>query len=329
MLLLFFSLSSAAWLHMAAAAQICDYTKGRWQGDDWISPNCPLPSHREAGAFFQEYLRSERMCFVGDSLTVQQWGDLAPLLGRNATSRSRMHECDFLVKTSTGSSGCGKSRYPLRVDLRAAPIFPYVIRNERCSTVIIGGGAHFFKVENGQNRQVLFEGSKSACPQSRCDKFSAFEAALRTVRHTLEQENFTGNVIWTTISPSHFSTGNWTNGTCEASLRYANATDTVPTLPKKQTKELNQGPAASRDADTFLFNKYGHQAWQGTTLKFSSLNITELSSLRPDAHKGLLQRGNTMLWDCLHWNTKSGVVRTWSRALALTLKRMTEPLSRG
>ena len=60
------------------------------------------------------------------------------------------------------------------------------------------------------------------------------------------------------------------------------------------------------------YNAIARAAWKNTTLDLRFLEISELSWLRPDAHKGYDHKKKT--WDCSHY--LHFVPDTWNRVLA-------------
>lgn len=322
-----------------------DYLYWRWK-----PRQCDLP--RFDPNRFLQLLENKHLAFVGDSMARNQLESLLCMLATVSTpnliyrngedNKFRRWHFDshnitvsvywspFLVKGIEKSVASGLNHNKLYLD---SVDERWAADLESMDMIVLSIG-HWFL-----HPAVYFEGdSVLGCHlciglnHTQIGFFDVFRKAIRTTLKTIVErrgENGNGNgidVILTTFSPAHFEGRLWDSlGACN---------QTQPYKEEEKVLEITDVEMRKGEIEEVEAMKVNGKQLKGFRLE--ALDITRLSSLRPDGHPGAYMYANPFANgipehvhnDCVHW-CLPGPVDTWNQILLEVYKRWEVQSRRG
>ncbi|KAJ3677434.1 hypothetical protein LUZ60_003158 [Juncus effusus] len=301
------------------------FEKFKWQPKD-----CQMPSF--SGPKFLKRMRNKTLAFIGDSLGRQQFQsllcmitggkpdplvtDVGPefdLVKKPGAIRPdgwayRFDEsnttvlfywsaslCELEPVWSNGSGLGGKPvSFKLHLDRPVGFLTTYL---HRFDVLVLNTGHHWNRGKFQGNNWIMHASGKPVINTTLYDLTNAKNLTLRSISKYLDSQiaqNPNLKVFLRTLSPRHFSNGDWnTGGSCNNTIPLANGDEVA--------LEMSSDDVAER-------------AVNGLRVKL--LDITGLSRLRDEAHisKYSLKGINEGASDCLHW-CLPGVPDTWNEIL--------------
>ncbi|KAJ8422590.1 hypothetical protein Cgig2_025060 [Carnegiea gigantea] len=294
------------------------YEKFRWQPKD-----CDLEEFQ--GSKFLQRMRNKTLAFIGDSLGQQQFQSLMCMtVGNEAIPHvidvgkeynlvkphKKAHPNGWAYRFLTTNTTILFYWSPCLCDLvrfRRSKIAMHLDRPPaflrkflpRLNVLVLNTGHHWSPVKFHSNHWVIHVGGESTPSM---DIGQARNFTIHSVVKWVDsriQHHPSLIAFYRTISPRHFSNGEWYNGgACD---------NTVPFMTKKN--EIQTYKSSDLVPAT---------AVQGTRVKL--LDVTALSELRDEGHVSKYGvRAKHGIQDCLHW-CLPGIPDTWNEILFAQLQ---------
>ncbi|XP_042516171.1 protein trichome birefringence-like 16 [Macadamia integrifolia] len=306
------------------ACRLTQRTKFSYEGFRWQPQNCEMPDF-ERSAFLRR-MKDKTLAFVGDSLGRQQFQSLMCMasggeespevqdVGRKyglVKARGALRPDGWAYrfpKTNTtilyywSASLCDleplnitdpATNFAMHLDRPAAFLRRYL---SRFDVLVLNTGHHWNRGKLRANRWVMHVKGKPNNDRKLAVIGNAKNFAVRSVIKWLNSQlpkHPRLKAFFRTISPRHFSHGDWNSGgSCD------------------NTAPLSRGTEVSQDASS---DSAVESAVKGTGLKI--LDITALSELRDEGHISRYSiKGTEGVNDCLHW-CLPGIPDTWNELL--------------
>mmetsp|Transcript_29268 Transcript_29268/g.82574 ORF Transcript_29268/g.82574 Transcript_29268/m.82574 type:complete len:350 (-) Transcript_29268:413-1462(-) len=278
-------------------------TRGTAAGSfQWKPRGCELPQF--TAHTLLECLRNRRLAFLGDSLA-GNWVNAIKCILSSEKSKSLLNSAElfyplynfsissrrsnFLVTKSLLGSKKGKLKKEAYV-LNLRTVDPgWTAMLPQMTDIVFVTGPHWAKESR------FYQDGGRLDPKVKPEQ--AIAVAAETVAKAAA--GFQGRKFWLSHPPTHFKGGMWhKGGKCDSFT----------------------GPELMRAKESARHNHLLASSLAGSGIHI--LNITHLSSMRPDAHPANLQTyngpGGVKLQDCVHW-CLPGVPDTWTELLAYEL----------
>ncbi|KAL9242199.1 hypothetical protein vseg_016222 [Gypsophila vaccaria] len=296
----------------------------------WKPRDCELPKFNPKR--FLNLMRNKEFAFIGDSISRNQAQSLLCILSqvelpeenidygkRQATFVFPSYNftlvviwSPYFIKANTTSSVDLKIYLDELDENWTAQynVFDYV--------VIVGGPWFMRTITLYENNTV--QGCHNCPGKTNLTDFGldySYRKALNRVFNFIAGSSHKPQVLFMTITPSHYEHGNWDDG------GYCNRK-----VPVKEGREVNlsEGDGIMYEVGIQEFDK----AINGTSDNVKLFDTTYLSLLRPDGHPGLYRIDYSMVKDknanatasndCLHW-CLPGPIDTWNELMFEMLMR--------
>ncbi|KAH9626683.1 hypothetical protein KSS87_021584 [Heliosperma pusillum] len=272
----------------------------------WKPRDCELPKFDPER--FLNFMRNKSFAFIGDSINRNHVQSLLCILSQEALDQNstiivQVEEAKviyqderfksmtvvfpsynftlariwapFLLKADTFEDNNGVSSADIKLDLDKLEE-NWSMQYKDFDYVIIGGGQWFLKTaiyhENDQVQGCHY------CPGKNLTELGfdyAYRKAINRVLDFITSSNPKTQVLFRTITPSHFENGQWHNGgTCKRKVPFKgneiNVTETDRIFYEIEMQEFDKASSVASK--------------KGITLKL--FDSTQLSLLRPDGHPG-------------------------------------------
>ncbi|KAJ4965712.1 hypothetical protein NE237_017561 [Protea cynaroides] len=311
------------WLSGMWACRLTQRTDS-FEGFRWQPENCDMPNFE--GSAFLRRMKDKTLAFVGDSLGRQQFQSLVCMVsgGRESPKVQDVGREYGLVKargairpdgwayrfptTNTtilyywSASLCDleplnitdpATYFAMHLDRPAAFLRQYI---SRFDVLVLNTGHHWNNGKLRANRWVMYvngmRNNDKKLAEIRNAKNFVVHSVVKWLNSQLPQHPRL-KAFFRTISPRHFSNGDWNTG--------GNCDNTTP---------LSRGAEVSQDESS---DPVVESAVKGTGVKI--LDITALSELRDEGHMSRYSiKATEGVNDCLHW-CLPGIPDTWNELL--------------
>ncbi|KAH0652399.1 hypothetical protein KY289_030077 [Solanum tuberosum] len=312
------------WLSDMWACRLTQRTDFSYEGYRWQPENCEMPDFN--GSEFLRRMQDKTIAFIGDSLGRQQFQSLMCM----ATGGEDMPEVENvgwkygLVKprgairpdgwayrfpnTNTtilyywSASLCGiepfnvtdpATKSAMNLDQPPAFLRKYL---DQFDVVVLNTGHHWNRGKINANRWVMHVDGKPVVNRKLAEIGNAKNFTVYSIARWLDSQIASRPQLkgfFRTISPRHFSNGDWnTGGRCDN------------TIPLTKGNEVQQ----EESSDPVIGD-----AVKGTKVKL--LDITAISELRDEGHISHYSlKASEGINDCLHW-CLPGIPDTWNELL--------------
>lgn len=317
------------WLSDMWACRLTQRTDFSYEGYRWQPENCEMPDFN--GSEFLRRMQDKTIAFIGDSLGRQQFQSLMCM----ATGGEDMPEVENvgwkygLVKprgairpdgwayrfpnTNTtilyywSASLCGiepfnvtdpATKSAMNLDQPPAFLIKYL---DQFDVVVLNTGHHWNRGKINANRWVMHVNGKPVVNRKLAEIGNAKNFTVYSIARWLDSQIASRPQLkgfFRTISPRHFSNGDWnTGGRCDN------------TIPLTKGNEVQQ----EESSDPVIGD-----AVKGTKVKL--LDITAISELRDEGHISHYSlKASEGINDCLHW-CLPGIPDTWNELLYAQLQ---------
>ncbi|KAH6810317.1 TRICHOME BIREFRINGENCE-LIKE 16 [Perilla frutescens var. frutescens] len=309
------------WLSEMWSCRLTQRKDFSYEGYRWQPNDCEMPEFR--GAEVLRRMQDKTIAFIGDSLGRQQFQSLM-CMASDGEEKPEVESVEwkyglsiprgairpdgwayrFPITNTTilyywSASLCGiepinitdpATEYAMHLDRPPAFLEQYL---PQFDVVILNTGHHWNRGKLRANRWVMYAEGKPVTNRKLAEMGNAKNYTLHSIARWLDSRITLHphlKVFLRTISPRHFSNGEWnTGGNCDN-----------PT-PLLKGSEVFQ----NRSSDPVV-----EDAVRGTKVKL--LDITALSELRDEAHISHYSRkASEGINDCLHW-CLPGIPDTWN-----------------
>lgn len=309
------------WLSEMWACRLTQRIDFSYEGYRWQPNDCEMPKFE--GTEFLRRMQDKTIAFIGDSLGRQQFQSLMCMAsGGEEHPEVESVEWKYGLSVARGAirpdgwayrfpatnttilyywsaSLCGiepinitdpATEYAMHLDRPPAFLERYL---PQFDVVILNTGHHWNRGKLRANKWVMYAEGKPVINRKLAEMGNAKNYTLYSIARWLDSQILLHphlKVFLRTISPRHFSNGEWnTGGSCDN-----------PT-PLLKGSEVFQ----NQSSDPVVEN-----AVRGTRVKL--LDITALSELRDEAHISHYSRkASEGINDCLHW-CLPGIPDTWN-----------------
>ncbi|PIM99244.1 hypothetical protein CDL12_28261 [Handroanthus impetiginosus] len=312
------------WLSDMWACRLTQRTDFSYEGYRWQPSNCEMPEFE--GAEFLRRMEDKTIAFIGDSLGRQQFQSLMCMIsgGEDKPEVENVGWKYGLVKpkgavrpdgwayrfpdTNTtilyywSASLCGiepinatgpTTEFAMHLDRPPSFLKRYL---PQFNAVILNTGHHWNRGKLRANRWVMYANGKPVTDRKLAEMGNAKNYTLYSIIRWLDSQiplHPQLKVFLRTISPRHFSNGDWnTGGSCDNLL------------------PLSKGSKVFQDESS---DPVVEGAVRGTKVKI--LDITALSELRDEGHISRYSiKASDGINDCLHW-CLPGIPDAWNELL--------------
>ncbi|KAI5679722.1 hypothetical protein M9H77_00949 [Catharanthus roseus] len=321
---LYSGLGCKQWLSDMWACRLTQRTNFSYEGYRWQPQSCEMPEFKRID--FLKRMQDKTLAFIGDSLGRQQFQSLM-CMASGGEERPEVENVGWkygLVKprgavrpdgwayrfpqTNTtilyywSASLCDiqpinitdpATEYAMHLDRPPAFLSRFL---DQFDVVVLNTGHHWNRGKLRGNHWVMYVNGTPNEDRKLAEMGNAKNYTINSITRWLDSkiDSRPGlKVFFRTISPRHFSNGDWnTGGSCD---------NTIP---------MSRGSIISQDESN---DPVIADAVKGT--KVSLLDITALSELRDEAHISRYSRSASQgINDCLHW-CLPGIPDTWNEIL--------------